>query len=80
MQVEVFHRHNLAVAAPGCPPFDPEGRPHTRLANAGDRLFADPAQPLGQANGRGCLAFTQGSRRNSGDIDIFSLGAVGKAL
>ena len=63
VQVDVGHRHDLAVAAAGRAALHPEHRAHRRLAQAGHRLLAQPVQRVGEADGGGGLALAGRRRR-----------------
>ena len=77
MQVEIFHRHGLAIAAAGSAALDAEGRSLRGLANAGkDALAQVCAQRLAEADRRGRFAFAQRRRRDCSHIDILALRAV----
>ena len=49
VQVDVGHRHDLAVAAAGRAALHAEDRAHRRLAQAGDARLAQPVQRVGEA-------------------------------
>ena len=54
VQVDVGHRHDLAVAAAGRAALHAEHRAHRRLAQAGDRPVPQPVQRVGEPDrGRG---------------------------
>ena len=62
VQVDVGHRHDLAVAAAGRAALHAEHRSHGRLAQAGDRAVAQPVQGVGEADGRRGLALARRGR------------------
>ena len=66
VQVDVGHRHDLAVAATGRAALHAEDRSHRRLAQAGDRTAAQPVQRVGEADRRGRLALAGRGRRQRG--------------
>ena len=76
VQVQSFHRDDLAVAAAGGSALDAERRAHRGLANRNGRALADMRQSLPQADGRGCLALSQRRRGDRGDDNVFGLGPV----
>ena len=65
VQVDVFHRHHLRVAAAGRAALHAEHRAEARLAQADHRLLADAVQRIAQADGRRGLALA-GRRRADG--------------
>ena len=66
VEVDVGHRHDLAVAAAGRAALHAEHRPHRRLAQAGHRPLPHPVQGVGEAHrGRG-LALARRRRRERG--------------
>jgi hypothetical protein len=56
VQVDLGHRHHLAVAAPGRATLHAEDRTHRRLAQAGDGTPAQPVQRIGETDRRRRLA------------------------
>ena len=67
VEIEVLHGDDLAVSAACGAAFDSEGRSQTRLAHAGEDLLAQMrSQRLAQPDGRGGLAFSQGSGSDGG--------------
>ena len=64
VQVDVFHRHHLRMAATGCPALDAENRPHRGLAQADHRLPAQTVQCIPQTDGGRGLAL---ARRRGAD-------------
>ena len=64
VQVDVGHRHDLAVAATGRAALHAEHRAHRRLAEARDRAMPEPVQRVGEADGRRGLAL---ARRGGGE-------------
>ena len=73
MQVEILHRHDLAVAAAGRPAFDAEGRTLRGLAHGDDRVLADMLHRLADADRGGGFALAQRRRRDGGHIDILGI-------
>ena len=80
VQVEVLHRHHLAVAAAGRAALDAEGRPLRRLADRRHHALAQHAQPLRQADGGRGLALAQRRRRDGRHVDVLALRPVGELL
>ncbi len=78
VQVKVFHRHYLGIAAAGRPALDAKGRPLGRLADAGYDLFADVMQALADTDGGDRLALTQGGGRDGRHVNVLAVGAVGE--
>ena len=76
MQVEVFHRHDLGISAARRAALDPEGRAHAGLPDAGEGLFPELVQGLGQADGGGGLPLAQRGGGDGGDVDIVPVGLV----
>ncbi len=69
MQVDVFHRHDLGVAAASRATLHAEARAERRLAQCNDGLLADLVQAVAQADRRGGLAFARWCRVDGGDED-----------
>ena len=65
VQVDVFHRHDLGVAAARRAAFDAEAGPERRFAQAHDGLLADAVQAVAEADRGRRLAFA-GRRRADG--------------
>ena len=76
VQVDVGHRHDLAVAAAGSAALHAEDRAHRRLAQAGHRALAQPVQRVGETHGGRGLALTGRRRRQRGHQDQASEGPV----
>ena len=64
VQVQPFHRHDLAVATAGGAAFDSERRSHRRLADGDCGRPADVRQGLSQPDRGGRLAFAEWRRRD----------------
>ena len=75
VEVDVLHRHDLRVAAAGGAALHAEHRPETRLAQADDRLLADPVQRVAQPDGRRRLALARRRRADRGDEDQLAVRA-----
>src|SRR6266853_6632338 len=77
MEVELFHRDNLAVAAAGRAAFDAERRSLAGLANAGEHLLAEVrSQALAEPDRGGRLTFTQWGGRDRGHDDVLAVADV----
>ena len=76
MQVDVFHRHDLRVAAAGGAALHPEAGAERGLANADDGLLADGIERIAETDrGRG-LAFAGRGRGDGGDEDQLAVGPL----
>ena len=76
VQIELFHWHNLAVAAARGAALDSEGRALARLAYRHRRRLANVVHPLSQAD-RSCrFALAQGCWRNRGHQDVTCVRAI----
>jgi len=81
VQVEVFHRDHLRVAAAGCPALDAKGGTLRRLADAGDgAVAAVRPQRLRQAHRGGRLALAQRCGGDGGHVDILAVRRICQAL
>ena len=69
VQVDVGHRHDLAVAASGRAALHAEDRAHRRLAEARDGAATQPVQRVGETDGRGGLALPGRGGRQRGHQD-----------
>src|SRR6185436_10112789 len=69
VQVDVFHRHDLRVAAAGRAALDAEHGPQRGLAQADEGLLADVVERVAQADRGGGLALARGRRADRGDQD-----------
>ena len=69
VQVDVGHRHDLAVAAAGRAALHAEDRAHRRLAQAGDGAASQPVQRVGEADRGGGLALAGRRRGQRGHQD-----------
>src|SRR5437773_432600 len=49
MQVDIFHRHDLRIAAAGCTALHAEAGAERGLAQANHRLLADPVEAAGDS-------------------------------
>ena len=74
MEVELVHRHHLAVPATGGATLDAECRSHARLPNARNRLVPECPEALNQPDRGGGLALTERGRRYRCDVDVLALG------
>ena len=74
MQVDVFHRHDLGIAAAGRTALDAEAGAEAGLAQADHRLLADAVEAVAEADrGRG-LALARRRRGDRGDQDQLAVG------
>ena len=73
VQVHIFHRHDLRVAAPGCATLHAEIRPQRGFANTDHRLLADAVQTIAKTNGGGGLAFARRRRIDGGHQDQLAI-------
>ena len=69
VEVDLVHRHDLGEAAAGGAAFHAETGAERGLAQAEQGLLADPVQRIGEADGRGGLAFAGGGRADRRDED-----------
>ena len=76
MQVEIFHRDDLAVAAAGRAALDAEGRPLRRLTDRCYDALAQQSQSLSQAHRSRRLALAQRRRCDSRDVNVLALRPV----
>ena len=80
MQVDVFHRHDLGIAAAGRAALHAEAGTEARLAQADDRLLADAVEAVAEADGGGGLALARRRRADRGDEDQLAVRLVLQAL
>src|SRR5215204_294887 len=80
MQIEILHRHDLAVAAARGATLDAENGAHRGLAHRHRRRLADVLERLSQADGGRRLPLAQRGWRYGGDHHIFGLRPVGELL
>ena len=73
MQVDVFHRDNLRIAAAGGAALHAEYRAETRFAQCDDRLLANAVERIAQAHRCGRLAFASRSGTDRGDEDQLAI-------
>jgi hypothetical protein len=74
VQVEVFHRDDLAVTAAGCAALDAKGRALAGLADAGENPLAQVrAQRLAQPDHGGALALAQRGGGDGGHVDVLAI-------
>ena len=79
VQVDVFHRDDLGIAAAGRTALDAEDRAEGRLAQGQHRLFAQQVHRVGKTHGRGRLALARRGRVDGGHEDELGLlGTVGQ--
>ncbi len=73
MQIDIFHRHNLRVAAAGCTAFDTEAGPQGGLTQANHGFLADPSETVTEPDCSCGLAFAGLGWRDTCDQDQFSV-------
>ena len=76
VEVELFHRDDLAIATAGRAAFDTEGWPHRRLPQCDGGLLADVAKALAEADGGCRLTFAKRRGGDGRDDDVLGLGPV----
>ena len=76
VQVDVFHRNDLRMAATGSAPLHAEHRPQRGFAQGDHRAFTDAVEGIAQADGGGGLAFTGRRRADGRDQHQFAVRAV----
>ena len=76
VQVEKFHRNDLAVSAASGSAFDSKRRPHRRLAKTDDCLLADVLHCLAETDRGGGFTLAQGGRSDRGDHHILCLWTI----
>ena len=72
VQVDVFHRQHLRVAAARSAPFDAENGAERGLAQGDDGALAEAVQRIGEADGNGGFAFARGGGVDGGNEDEFA--------
>ncbi len=80
MQIDVFHRHDLGIAAAGSTPLHAEAGPERGLAQRDHRLLADAVEAVAQAHGGGGLAFARRRRVDGGDQNELAVFFLGEAI
>ena len=80
VEVDLFHRDDLGVAAAGAAALDPEDRPHRRFAQGEDHVLADRAEALGERDGGRGLALAGLRRRDRRRDHELAVRAVGEAV
>ena len=76
MQVHIFHRHDLRIAAPGSATLHPEIRTERGFANTDHRLFTNAVQTIAKTNSRRRLTFACWRWVDGGDQDQLAIFAV----
>ena len=76
MQVHLFHRDDLRIAAPRGPAFHAEIRTKRRLADTDGRVLADAVQPVAQTDGGRGFPLARGCGVDRGDEDQLAIGTV----
>jgi hypothetical protein len=72
MEVDVLHRHDLRIAAPGRTALGAETGSERGFAKRQHRLPPGPVERIGEANRGGRLAFARRGRVDRGDEDQFA--------
>ncbi len=80
VEVQLLHRDDLRVAAPGRAALDAEHGADRRFAQAEDGLPPDRPESLGERDGGRRLALAGGGRRDRGDADELPVRAVGEPV
>ena len=80
VQIDVFHRHDLGVAAAGCAALHAEHRAEAGLAQADHRLFADLVEGIAEPHRGGGLTLARRRGAQCGDQDEFTVGFVLQGL
>lgn len=74
MQVELVHRNDLRVTSTGSSTLDTERGTLRRLSNTSESGFAEmSSERLSETDRRGRLSFSERSRRDTGDDDVFTV-------
>ena len=76
VQVDVFHRYDLRIAAAGCTALDAEHRAERRFAQGDDGLLAQMIERVAQTDRGGGLAFASRCQVDGSDEDQFAVGLV----
>ena len=66
VQIDVFHRKHLGIAAARRPAFDAEYRAERRFAQGDNSFFTDTVERIRQTNGDCCFPFSGRRRADSG--------------
>src|SRR5262249_24056246 len=69
MQIDVFHRHDLRIAAACGAALHAEARPETRLSETDDGRLADAVEGVAESDRRGRLALAGRGRRHCRNQD-----------
>ena len=75
VQVDVFHGHDLGVAAAGCAAFHAKDGAQGRLTQGDDGALADAVECIAQTDGGGGFAFTSGGGADGGNQNEFAVRA-----
>ena len=80
VQVDVFHRDDLGMAATSCAALHAKNRPQRGLAQANHSTFTNVVERVAQAHCGGGLALAGGSWTDRSDQDQFAVGAAGQGV
>ena len=80
MQVDVFHRHDLGIAAARRTALHAEAGPERRFAQADHGLLADAVEAIAQADRGRRLAFAGGRRADGRHQDELAVLLLGRRL
>ena len=76
MQVKLVHRNDLRVTSTSSSTLDTERRSLRRLSNASEGGFSEvSSERLGETDRGGRFTFSERSRRDTGDNDVFTVSA-----
>src|SRR5699024_7467142 len=76
MQIEAFHRHHLAVPAPGSAALDSQSGAHRRLADRDNRAPSGAVEALPEPHRGGRFSFARGVGVMALTTTYFALGRV----
>ncbi len=76
VQIEVFHRYNLGIAATSRTTLNTKSGTLGRLTNAGEDSLTNIMKSLAQANGGNGFTLAQRRWGDRGHINVFSIGGI----
>ena len=76
MQIDVFHRHDLGIAAARSAALDSHTGTERRFAQHDDRFLAQFDEGLRHTDGRGGFAFARRRRRDGCDQNQLAIGPL----
>ena len=76
VQVDIFHRNNLSIAAAGGAAFHTKAGAEAGFSQTDQCIFADAVKAIGKAHRGGGLTLTSGCRRNRGDQNKLAVGLI----